>query len=235
MKNKKKELREWILFTVMLMFGIFLLQFTANIATAVPANWIVNANILSDRNPDQEFTLREIAEVQPIMPEIMTPPAWDLQTLLTVEPGDNAQSTIVPVVSFHQSPTPSMVFNPQARALDPTEQTNQGNGELNTPTAQANLAPTTVYQGILITPSPTGSIFLPSYTASPTLPSTPTMAVIIIATSTPGPTMTSTLAQSQPPSSATPTPPNNRPTREPKPTKEPNPGNGGGGGKGNKK
>ena len=214
MKNKK-VLREWLLFSIMLAFGIFLLQFTATVASAVPADWQISASILSDLDPDADFRQKKIVVVQPVLPEIMTPPAWDLELLLTPEPADHEQAIIVPVADFAQSPTPAVTKVTNRLASEPANQANQGeSGEVN-PTDQWFSSPTTSVPDTQVT-------------------STPTL-VVSSSNSTPVPAITSTSTQLQPSASPTPTlPGSGKPTKEPRPTKEPGPGNGGGGGKGNK-
>ena len=216
MRIYTSDRRDWLLFTAMLIIGIFLLQFSVNIASSVPGSWEVESNLESNLDPDGKIGIKLKAEIHPVLPEIMTPPAWDTDQLLTPITQEDAPSTVVPLAYFNPTNTP--VVNAQGEILG------QGSNPVDSPGLHASeTAMVTQAASPTSKPSSTPTATLAKGSATPTQTQTPTLTTTSTATKTPFPTYTPTATSTVVKASPTATP---RPTRTPK--NSANSGKGGG-------
>jgi hypothetical protein len=170
-----------LVFLLILLLGFACLVITAQMAVTPDRIWQVPANMLSELNPDEVFETWE-RRIEPLRPEVMTPPPWDPRRILT--PAGTAivvpPATLLPALGTSTPeevavvPTPS----PSATLLTRTP----------TPTRTPTGTPTS-------TPTPTSTS-----TSTPTTTPTPTR------TSTPTPTPRPTSTPESQPATDTPTP-----------------------------
>ena len=189
-RDRDRDWRSLLLFLLILLLGFACLMLTAQMAVRPDRMWQIPADMLSQLNPDEDTDTGE-RRVEPLRPEVLTPPPWD-PNFLTPEGTAVvvAPATFVPVRSG--TPTPGEVAvvptpSPSATALTPTP--------TQTPTPTGTPTPTT-------TPTPT---------STPTTTSTPTATP----SSTPTTTSTPTPTTETPPQ---PTRPSSTPTHTPTPT-----------------
>ena len=171
---------------LLLLLGFACLMITAQIAVTPERMWRVSANMLSELNPDEALDIGP-GRIEPLRPEVLTPPPWDPRYILTpigtavVVPA----ATFVPMVT--PTPTPGEVAivstpspSPTSLTLTPT-QTPTGTPTptpTSTPTATPTSTPTSTP-----TPSPTPTATSAPSTSTPDMPPRPT-------TTTPTPTDT---------------------------------------------
>ena len=195
-KNERDRDRDWrslLFFLLILLLGFACLMLTAQMAVRPDRIWQIPADMLSQLNPDEDTDTGE-RHVEPLRPEVLTPPPWAHNfltpegTALVVAP-----ATFVPVRPG--TPTPGEVAvvptpSPSATALTPTP--------TQTPTPTGTPTPTT-------TPTPTP-------TSTPTTTSTPTATPSSTPTATSMPTPTT----EPPPQPTRPSPtPTHTPTSTP--------------------
>ncbi len=170
MRITNRERRDWTLIIFIIPIGIILMMIAGQIAVRIVPLWSVNAGMKSQLDP-QTAPKQQIGQVQPVLPEILTPMSW-LDTFLT--PNSDAGDDIVfpPFIIFEPTATPSPTASPIA---SPTI--------TETPTASASPSP-----------SPTTVTTVPSATRTQKPPDdkTPT-PVTVTATATPLPGVTSTI------------------------------------------
>ena len=225
-KLSRQDRREWLIFTIFLLIGIFLLQFVANIAVAVPPNWRVQSNMDSKLNPDKDFNIQLNSSIEEILPEIITPPAWEVSSLLTVEPFEYHNLAVVPMDNFFQTPTPTAIKDWQEIKVALSGFTTQTNNP-NMNNQIANLQPTSQPSTITQSQNPTATSG-PAKVSNPTSTQTnqiPTKTNTSPPQLTPTNTPTTTpviSAGSQPTTTPSPTL-GSKPTKAPRATKEPKP------------
>jgi len=160
--------RRDLLLLLLLLLGIFAcLLATAQIAITPVKAWQVSASMLSGLNPDADYNAWSRTFVEPLVPEVLTPPAWDLNGLLTPA----RQGTIVPPVVLDTAP--GATVTPRSVAEVPTSTSAASTPEptslLPTETAQATdtpVSPSTTPQPIVTAVPPT--VRPPATTAPPT-------------------------------------------------------------------
>jgi hypothetical protein len=189
-QNERDRDRDWrslLFFLVILLLGFVCLMLTAQMAVRPDRMWQIPAGMLSQLNPDEDTDTGE-RRVEPLRPEVLTPPPWD-PNFLTPEGTAVvvAPATFVPVRPG--TPTPGEVAfvptpSPSATAFTPTPT------QTPTPTGTP-------------TPTPTSTP-----TATPTTTSTPTTTPSSTPTATSMPTPTT-----EPPPQ--PTRPSSTPTHTP--------------------
>ena len=219
-KLTKQDQREWLIFTIILIIGMFLLQFVANKAVTAPPSWQVISNMQSNIDPDKNYTIQLKSGLAPILPEIITPPVWEMSSLLTVEPFEYKELVNVPLDNFFKTATPTAkTILPEIKVVISVNSQPANPGQVTLPTT--NFKPT----------SP------PSMQSSPTLTAptkTPVGTNVAAQGASPTPTSTKTIqfpiSTSTQASQITPTytptstivTGNIQPTIAPQPTKAPN-------------
>jgi len=192
-KNERHRDRDWrslLFFLVILLLGFACLMLTAQMAVRPDRMWQIPADMLSQLNPDEDTDTGE-RRVEPLRPEVLTPPPWD-PNFLTPEGTAVVVAPATFVPARPGTPTPGEVAvvptpSPSATALTPTPT------QTPTPTGTPTTTPTS-------TP-----------TATPTATNTPTATP----SSTPTETSTPTPTTETPPQ---PTRPSSTPTHTPTPT-----------------
>ena len=99
MKSTERERRDWVIFVLILLIGIVMMLCTGQYAVALLPRWSVQADVNSNLNPDDSYTKQNLAVVEPIKPEILTPPAWQ-DSILTPAVELTGTATIIPLGSF---------------------------------------------------------------------------------------------------------------------------------------
>lgn len=118
MKQSERESRDLGLMVLILLLGLFFMLLAGHLATRLQPDWSLPADMGSNLDPNARFRSRaESGGVEPLRPEILTPPAWD-ESYLTPGPQDPAAETAVTVVVFDPSATPSAT--PSASPTAPT-------------------------------------------------------------------------------------------------------------------
>jgi hypothetical protein len=213
-RGARQDIREWIIFASLLFLGMFLLQFAVQFAVALPLEWTIQADMNSKVNPDAQILLEVDNIIEPVLPAILTPPAWDYESLLTVEP---EAIVVVPETAFENTATPISIV---VAALEPTSQSggnpvNPGNSDPPSGNGASTPTPTQI---LASEPSPSPSsqppaVGNPSSTPTATSAASPTTEVITVNTPTSSPTTTIAAQPTQAP----------KPTQKPKPTPKPKP------------
>src|SRR5512145_3334155 len=93
---RRRPGQEWAVFLLLLLAGIFMIQLAATTATRMPATWSIQANMDSNLDPDQSYVIHPIFTIEPVRPEIITPPAWEPEKLLTSAAEGNVAVTVIP-------------------------------------------------------------------------------------------------------------------------------------------
>ena len=156
------------MFLLILLLGFACLLITAQMAVQPDRVWQVYANMLSELNPDERLGTPG-GPIEPLRPEVMTPPPWDPRYILTPV----GTAVAVPVGTF--VPALTSTPTPQEIAILPT------------PSPSATLSPSPTSTSTP-TRTPTGT---PTPTQTPTGTPTPTSTGTATSTSTPIPTETS--------------------------------------------
>jgi len=180
--------RDLLLFLLVLLLGFACLLVSAQRAIHLPSVWEVKASVLSEIDPDEEGGWAGLY-FEPVRPEVMTPPPWSLDQILT--PGE--EWATVPPVELVLTPvtteTPQQAAAvPSASPLPPATATPP-----QTPTVTRTPLPTPT-----LLPSPT-STTTPTPLPSPTPTSTPRPPSPPTASPTPTPTRTPTPTPVAPP------------------------------------
>lgn len=191
-----RERRELLLFLLILLLGFICLLAAAQIAVRPDRLWPVSANMLSELDPDEGFDSGGVA-VEPLRPEVMTPPPWDPRRILT--PAGTA--VVVPPATFAPAPTSTPTRQAAASAPTPTASaTPPSPTPTSTPTPTPTSTPTrtpTPTPTPISTPTRTPTATsTPKPTSKPTQPSSPTTKP---PTDTPTPTTTATHTPIPPP------------------------------------
>jgi len=200
--------REWLLILLPLLLGGICLQGVARAATRLPSLWTASTNMYSKLDPDESYEVQWRMIVEPLRPEIMTPPVWSPGTSLT--PEKKGKGLVVSPASF--GPTRTSTPGPGGTDRGPST---PGVDVTETPRVPASTQPIASPTPTPPPTSPTPALLPTQPTASPTPTPLPTQ-----------PTASPTLAPSPtPPQSTEPPKPTKepKPTNEPKPTKEPKP------------
>jgi hypothetical protein len=206
----RDQTRRDVLVLLLALAGMFAcLMVTAQMAITPASAWRVPANMLSEINPDKGYATRWMTLIEPLRPEVMTPPPWNLDRILTPVGRGVIVSPMVLAPALTGTVTPREVAQvptftntpsiPQPTAATPTT-TARPTG---TPLPTRTLPPTTV-----------------SPTLTPLLTATPTHSPIPTATPTNSPIPTATPTSQLPPRPATATP-TNTPTTTNTPTPTP--------------
>ena len=183
-----------VLLVVLLSFAC--LMAIADLAVRPSPLWQVPADMVSELDPDTRTDSWGVY-VEPLRPEVMTPPAWDLDSILTPA----GQAVVAPPVVWGSPPAETAAARPPSMASRPTA-TLAGSPAETSPTPPP----------IVNTPVPT-SPALP--TQVPTaIPPTPTLIPTPIPTPEPPPADTPKPEPTLPPR---PLPPPPRPTPQPRP------------------
>ena len=200
-RDNDRPQRDLLVFLLILLLGFGCLLLTAQMAVRPQRVWQVPANMLSELNPDEKATPEGLT-LEPLRPEVLTPPAWDPRYILTPV----GTAVVIPPATFEPlpsgTPTPSEVAE----------------GETPSPTATSPLL--TLTPTLTPTPSqtPTGT---PTPTTTPT--STPTGTPTSTPTSTPSPTPSPTPWPTETPFQPPPRPTTAVPTPTDTPTPTPTP------------
>jgi hypothetical protein len=172
-----------LVFLLILLLGFACLVITAQMAVTPDRIWQVPANMLSELNPDEALETWE-RRIEPLRPEVMTPPPWDPRRILT--PAGTA--VVVPPATLLPAPGTS---TPEEVAVVPT------------PSPSATLLTRTPTPTQTPTGTPTST---PTPTPTSTSTSTPTSTPTPTGTSTPTPTPRPTFTSEPPSAPDTPTP-----------------------------
>jgi len=210
-RDEGRERRDLLVFFLILLLGFGCLLVTAQMAIGPASRWRVAADMLSELDLDEGRDIGEVY-VEPLLPEVMTPPAWDPRHVLT----PIGTVIVVPLVTL--APIPTSTPTPQEVALVPTPTPMPSPTSLpRTPTSAP--APTSTP---VPTPTPVPT-FTPTPTPVPTFTPTPTSVPTFTPTPAPTPipsTFTPTAIPTTPTETTTPTP---TPTDTPTPTETPTP------------
>lgn len=200
-----------IVIVALLIVGNFIVQIATRAAMVQPARWSEEVDMLSGIQPDRG-ALHGIV-VEPLRPEVMTPPAWALTplasgTVVVATPMrlasptllSTVRLTIVPPVQITQpatsTPQPPVPPTPTPKPPVPPTPTPKPSVP-STPTPKPSVSPTP-------TPKPPES---PSPTPKPSVPPTPVPTKPPEPpTPTPKPPVPPTLVPTKPPEPPTPTP-----------------------------
>ena len=182
-RDGDRDRRSLLVFLLILLLGFACLMITAQMAVTPDRIWQVPANMLSELNPDEGFETWE-RRIEPLRPEVMTPPPWDPRRILT--PAGTA--VVVPPVTLLPAPGTS---TPEEVAVVPT------------PSPSATLLTRTPTPTQTPTGTPTST---PTPTPTSTSTSTPTPTPTPTRTSTPTPTTRPTFTSEPPSAPDTPTP-----------------------------
>jgi len=216
-RDSDRGWRDLLIFLLILLLGFVCLWGTAQMAVKPDRSWQAPANMFSEVDPLRGFEEIEAGELQlnPLRPEVMTPPVWDLTRLAPV-----GTPIVVPAVTF--APIARITSTPQQVVEVPTTPAPSETatpGETVTPSTVTPTPPRTFTPTPTPTRTPTGTP-TPTRTPSPTPTSTRTATPTPTRTSSPTPTDTPSL----PPRPTTETPtPTNTPTNTPTPTDTPTP------------
>ena len=167
MKPRYQENREWLLILLLLLLGGICLQGVARAATRLPSLWTASTDMYSKLDPDESYEVQWRMIVEPLRPEIMTPPVWSTGTYLT--PEKRGKGPVVSPTSFGPTRTPEPTETPRpSEGAQPTY-TPEPTKEIRpteTPRPTEGARPT-------YTPVPTKEI-RPTETSIPTLAPRPT-------------------------------------------------------------
>ena len=85
MKDRGRTQRDLALFLLILCVGFICLLVTAQAAIWPRPVWRVSAGMLSELDPNRDYLTRraEMEVVEPVRPEVQTPPAWDVESIIT--------------------------------------------------------------------------------------------------------------------------------------------------------
>jgi len=234
----KKRTRRDLLALLLLLLAVFACLFaTAQFAITPAGSWQVPANMLSELNPDN--LRRSQVPVEPLRPEVLTPPAWDPSHLLTPVGKGVVVSPMVFVPVPSSTPTPIKVVEVPTSAsatAKPEPPTSLPTGTpLPTATSRPTALPTRtpLPTRVLPTNTPLPTPVPPTDTPEPPPPPPPPTATptspLPPRPDTATPTVTGTptntpTATGGPTNTPTPTPtPTNTPTPTPTPTNTPTP------------
>ena len=127
MKPHYQEDREWLLILLLLLLGGICLQGVARAATRLPSLWTASTNMYSKLNPDESYEAQWRMIVEPLRPEIMTPPVWSTGTYLT--PEKRGKGPVVSPASLGPTRTPEPTETPKppevaqpTRVPEPTQE-----------------------------------------------------------------------------------------------------------------
>jgi hypothetical protein len=176
------EKRDFLLMTVIVLLGIFLMFLSGQFAIRPMPRWNVNSDMLSNIDPNNSAAKVDRAGIMPLRPEILTPKPWQ-QGFLT--PGPDLEFSI---------PVPVVIVEPVTRQPTQASPATEEPAETQTQLATATL---TLVPTSTLFPNPTLIVAIPTTTFTHTLaPSatftfTPTPSVTN--TATPTATFTATL------------------------------------------
>ena len=213
--DKSRERRDLLLFFLLLLLGFCCLLSTAQMAVSPGRAWEIPANMLSESDPD-DIVESGVLQIEPLRPEVMTPPAWNLTRL-----APEGTLVVVPVVTLASISTATPLAVVEGPTLTPTPSPSP---PMPSPTPTDDRPTSTMAPSPTVTPTP-------SQTPSPT----PTVSQTPSSTLTPTPTPTATPTNTRVPTKPPPPPPNtytpiptltdtSTPTATPTPTNTPTPG-----------
>lgn len=198
-RNEKREKRDLLLFLLILLIGFACLLITAQLAVRSDRVWRVSANMFSELNPDELYGTADV-RVEPLRPEALTPPPWDMTRLLTpigtasVVPPDVlvvAPTGTPAAVVGGPTPTPSPI--PPSRTPTLTRTPTRTPLPSRTPTSTPTTVPSPTTTSTAMPPPTSTSTSPPPATKKPskpteTAPPTDTSTPTHTPTSTPTPT-----------------------------------------------
>lgn len=169
-RGDRRERRDLAVFLLITLAGFGCLLFAAQRAVQPVPAWQVPADMLSRMNPDEGRQPWD-TYVEPIRPEVMTPPPWNVEQILT--PG--GQAFVVPSVVFASTPAATSTVrevaavtpSPTATSRPPTRTPTQRPTRTRVPTGTPTPTPTP-------TATPTPTPVPPPPTSTPTPSPTPT-------------------------------------------------------------
>ncbi len=156
MKEKEHESRDLGLMVLILLLGLLFMLVAGQKATQLLPDWSIPADMNSNLDPNARFRSRsESGGLEPLRPEILTPPTWN-DSYLTPMPDGAAVETTITVVVFDPSATPSVT--PSTSPTTTVTVTSTPN-PTNTPTSTTTTVPTNTNTGDKDPrPSPTPSL-----------------------------------------------------------------------------
>ena len=112
MRITNRERRDWTLIIFIIPIGIILMMIAGQIAVRIVPQWSVNAGMKSLLDP-QTAPKQQIGQIQPVLPEILTPMSW-LDTFLTPNSNAGDQDIVFPpFIVFEPTATPSPTTSPE--------------------------------------------------------------------------------------------------------------------------
>jgi hypothetical protein len=143
MKENERDSRDLILMVVILLLGLCFMLAAGQMATKLLPDWSVPADMGSNLDPNARFRSRsESGGVEPLRPEILTPPAWN-DSYLTPMPDDGVAETAATLVVFDPSATPSATPSPSPSASPTTTVTTTNTPDpTSSPTVTVTTTPT---------------------------------------------------------------------------------------------
>jgi hypothetical protein len=206
--------RDWLLFLVIVLLGLVCMSLTGTLAIGLAPRWNVQASMDSKLDPNAQYIefKSTLLVIEPVMPGILTPPAW-AETFLTPQIiPTKRQGT--PISTPKSSNTPSVTTSTPAASPQVTVTSIDQSTATNTPWIIIPPATSTPKPGTN-TPRPTVArthtvtytstqTNTPTITLTPTITSTPTITLTPTITNTSTVTMTPTVTLT-PTLTATPT------------------------------
>ncbi len=117
--SSTRERRDKKLIGFIIPIGILLMLISGQIAARLAPQWMVNAGMGSNLDPDQQPVQRN-SPIQPILPAILTPMSW-FETFLTPGAGGSAEPLVfMPFVVLEPSATPNETPVPPTVATQPS-------------------------------------------------------------------------------------------------------------------
>jgi hypothetical protein len=186
-----------LVFLLILLLGFACLVITAQMAVTPDRIWQVPANMLSELNPDEALETWE-RRIEPLRPEVMTPPPWDPRRILT--PAGTAvvvpPATLLPASGTSTPEEVAVVSTPSPSATLLTRTPTPTQTPTGTPTSTPTPTPTSTSTS---TPTPTTTRTStptprPTFTSQPpSKPDTPTPTATATPTPTPTPVLPPTI------------------------------------------
>ncbi|MBN1179349.1 MAG: hypothetical protein JXD18_09070, partial [Anaerolineae bacterium] len=93
--------RDLLVFSLLLLAGFSAILITAHLAVRPTPIWEVAADMRSEMDPEEGLSTWQALEIEPLLPDIMTRPAWDLEPQVTT----TGAPTVLPTVVFNLRPT----------------------------------------------------------------------------------------------------------------------------------
>lgn len=170
--SSTRERRDKKLLIFIIPIGVLLMLISGQIAARLTPQWMVNAGMNSNLDPDQ-IPNQQNAPIQPILPAILTPMSW-FETFLTPGAGGTDEPVVfIPFVVIEPSATPNVTPVPPTVATQPSATTPTSPPPSVTsspPPATGTSKPPDDEEPTPTAPTPTASTPAPTATGIPSTP-----------------------------------------------------------------